>query len=615
MTASETFRNICENVALKPDGDTFVYHVDFDNIINDARGYSFGNLTPDYSGFLHMGLNSMKYKPDECDNKFCEDYNSVIDSVLLLVRRLYGLIGDESREKLQWFGRMADFAAEGFAEALQRVLFINQIMWQTNHRLIGLGSLDMLLWDYYQHDITTGELTYERALGLAKDFCLTLHRDFRKKSNLLFGDTGQIIVLGGTGCNALTLLFIQAIHDLCLPDPKIMLRVSKNTSREVMRKAALCLATGCGSPLFANDDVIIPRLIDFGIHRQDAVNYTASACWEPLIGGMDVSTNNMTTLNFMRALDNLFMREPLHLIKTFDSFKDKYLCYLGRNLNAIMRIISEKRFQYDPVLSVFIRGCRETKKDVSHGGARYNDIGITTVALANVVNALLNIRTDVFEENNLSLVDIKKMLAVNYEGYEYWLAILKTRKNRYALDSADVTALAGEIIRFVSQCTMGFKSYLGGRLKFGLSAPSYIDAARNFRASFDGRQKSEPFAVHISNEDARSPTEVVNFAAALDYGQNRFNGNVVDLMLDPDFAERDFDKLVIFISACIEQGFFQMQMNMVRSEQLIEAKKEPEKFPNLIVRVWGFSAYFNHLPEEYKDVLISRARRRERAAS
>jgi formate C-acetyltransferase len=106
-------------------------------------------------------------------------------------------------------------------------------------------------------------------------------------------------------------------------------------------------------------------------------------------------------------------------------------------------------------------------------------------------------------------------------------------------------------------------------------------------------------------------TEVLRFASKLDYGGAKFNGNVIDLMLSRDFIKNHSDKFTDFIYSSIKLGFFQMQMNVVDSKTLIEAKENPEAHPNLIVRVWGFSAYFNDLPEEYQDLLISRALKNE----
>lgn len=111
-----------------------------------------------------------------------------------------------------------------------------------------------------------------------------------------------------------------------------------------------------------------------------------------------------------------------------------------------------------------------------------------------------------------------------------------------------------------------------------------------------------------SNKDF---TEILRFASKLDYGGCKFNGNVIDLMLSPDFIKDHMEKFTDFIYSSIKLGFFQMQMNVVSSRILIEAKEDPEAYPNLIVRVWGFSAYFNDLPEEYQDLLIERALRNE----
>ncbi|QDR81954.1 pyruvate formate lyase family protein [Sporomusa termitida] len=624
QSASELFKTMCRDVAITLNDNEFVYFLDFSHLMDASRGYNFGNLTPDYSRFLKSGLSQLKYADNDCSNKFCVDYNSVTDSICMLITRICDeLIRQQPHNyaaKLKWFQHMVDHPATNFREALQRILFLNQIIWQSNHRLVGLGGLDSLLIDYFNQDIENGRLSKEDALSIVENFFHILHENYRDKSNMLLGDTGQIIVLGksdkqgGYIYNDLTLLFIQALERVQLPDPKILLRVNRNTPRNVLETAVKCIATGIGAPLLSNDGVILPQLTRFGIPLSDALDYTTSACWEPLIGGKDTSLNNMTTLNFMRSLNNLFMRDPLTKIDTFEEFKKRYFTYLAWNLNAVKRVIGMQRLQYDPVLSVFMEGCFESKKDVSHGGAVYHNVGITTVALANVVNALLNIKDAVFEKKTASLISIKKMIVTDFADMEDWISMLKSRVNKYGNDDNEIITLTNEITRFVSAETESFVTYLGGKMKFGLSAPTYIDAAKDFPASFDGRRKGEPFKVHISNEESTAYTEVVNFASALDYGDNRFNGNVVDFMITPDFINNNFDKFVDFIALSIENGFFQMQMNVVSSEKLIAARERPEKYSNLIVRVWGFSAYFNDLPEEYKDVLIERALKNERKA-
>lgn len=188
---------------------------------------------------------------------------------------------------------------------------------------------------------------------------------------------------------------------------------------------------------------------------------------------------------------------------------------------------------------------------------------------------------------------------------------LKNQKIKYGTDSEEVIEISNEIIKYATKILDQNKNPLGGKYKFGLSAPTYIDESVNFPASFDGRKKGEPFGVHISSDLSNGYTELIQFASKLDYGENRFNGNVVDFIVSPIFIENNFSKFVDFLLLSVKSGFFEMQMNVVSSKKLIEARKNPDKFPNLIVRVWGFSAYFRDLPDEYKDYLIERALKSE----
>lgn len=620
-TFDETFEVICRNIKIDLEKQRFVYFLDFDYILDTTVGYRYENLTPDYQKILLHSLEELKYPEGECTNAFCNSYNKVLEELSSLSERIAEKLEQEKdsgyEKKTEWFRNMRNGKPDGFEEAIQRMLFVNQIFWQCDHRLTGLGRWDSLLLPYYEKDLSAGRMSETEAVAVLEDLYRILHRYYEYKSNVLMGDTGQIFVVGGSKKdgsyqeNPLTPLFIRALKNVQQPDPKVLLRVNRNIPRAYMEEAMECMITGIGAPLLANDDVIIPKLVEFGIEEEDAFQYTTSACWEPLIGGKSTSMNNMTTLNYMRALDNLLKREHLEKITSFVELKKVYYLYLKRNLNAVKRVLHAPRMQYNPLLSVFTCGCHEEKKDVSHGGAKYKDVGITTVGLGNLVNALLNIKKFVFEEKKLTLLDVKRMTILDYEGYEDVLEMILEEKSRYGRDDEETIALVNEITDYTAEYTKDFVSYLGGRLKFGLSAPSYIDAAREFPASFDGRRKGEPFMVHISNEEGASYTEILNFAGALDYDRNRFNGNVVDFMVSPDYIKQNKDKFLELLLISIEVGFFELQMNVVSSEILIEAKQNPQAYPNLIVRVWGFSAYFNELPEEYKDVLIMRALKNE----
>ena len=427
------------------------------------------------------------------------------------------------------------------------------------------------------------------------------------------GDTGQIIELGGKdingnyNCNELTYIFIELMEELQLPDPKVLLRVSEDAPRDLMETSLKCIKTGIGCPLFANDDVIVDKLIRFGYDKEDAYNYGTSACWEPYILGKALDQNNINGINFIKPFDTLLEKEDLDKVKNTDELINLYKKYLEQYLNTLINKTKRIIWQEDPLLSLFIDDCIINNKDISKGGAKYNNYGFTGVGISNLINSIMNVDKIVFKNKEMTFSKLNEIRKNNFEGNEQLLKQLKEEKTKYGTDNEQVIKISNDIIKYATEIINKYTNTLGGKYKFGLSAPSYINAAIGFPASFDGRKLGEPFGVHISSDAPNAYTELMQFASKLDYEGNRFNGNVVDFMVSPEFIENNFDKFVDFLLLSIKVGFFEMQMNVISSKTLIEAKENPEKFPNLIVRVWGFSAYFNDLPDSYKDNLIKRA--------
>ncbi|MBR3306727.1 MAG: hypothetical protein IKI75_05680 [Lachnospiraceae bacterium] len=614
----EVFELICQNVKIPNYDGRFVHFIDENYVMDTTKGYRYENITPAYDKVINYGLSELKY--DSTDSKFKESYNRVCDNLIMLAGRIVDelRVKDKSDRRIEWFENLADKPAIHFEESIQRMLFLNQIMWQTDHRLVGLGAWDSFLFEAYQKDMDSGILDRDEAVKIVEDLFRVLHYQYTFKSNVLMGDTGQIFVLGKSDengnyiCNDLTYIFIEALKNVNQPDPKCLLRINKNTPDDLIRLSLETIATGIGAPLLANDDVIIPALLDFGIDKTDACNYATSACWEPLIGGKSSSNNNRTVLNYCKALDNLLKRADLSRICNFDDLVTEYIKHLRLNLCAVKRVIQQHRFPYDPLLSVFMYGCYESEKDVSWGGACYCNTGITSVGMGNLVDSLYNIKRLVFEEKKYSLYDVKRIIITNYENENELARHLKGTPSCYGKDNPETVALVKRITTVVSEEIADFNTYLGEKMKVGLSGAAYLDAGKAFGATFDGRYAGEPFVVHISNEDNNGYTEIVNFASQMKYDKGLFNGNVLDFMVSPDFIAGNIDKFVSFIKAATLSGFFEMQMNVVSADQMIEARKNPEAFPNLIVRVWGFSSYFNDLPDEYKDVLIERALKNER---
>lgn len=631
-------KNLFRKVEITIPKEGFIFFLDeFKNL--SEVGHIIDNISVDYSRILDYSIydyNEMYFNPKEgyrmklySDSNFIRNQQDMLDGVELFIYRIIKKLKKSNRSDktkyVHFFEDMIDKKAEHFEEALQRILFFNQLLWQTGHGLNGLGRLDKILEDYYFDDLNSGYITQEEAYELIKSFLKTLHSYYWYKSAALMGDTGQVIILGGKHSdeygeyyfyNDLTYMFLNAIKELQLPDPKALLRVSNETPRELIELALETINTGIGSPLLSNDEVVIDKMVEFGYDKEDATNYVVSACWEPSAVGKGFEQNNINFISFLKPLNEFLDNETpqvLGMLDDFDELLNSYKYYLKREAESLIKTLDAIEWNEDPILSLFIDDCNAKQQDISKGGAKYNHYGITTVSLANAVNSLYAIKKLVFEDKKYTLNELNKMRKNNFKKDKYHDVFneLKNIEPRFGMDDEELLAISNEIIQFLEDCFKDYTNKFGGKIKFGLSAPSYISAGAEISASFDGRKAGEPFSTHISLDYNKDFTEILRFASKLDYGGCKFNGNVVDLMLSPDFIKNHLDKFTDFIFSSIKLGFFQMQMNVVDSKILIKAKENPEEFPNLIVRVWGFSAYFNDLPEEYQDLLIARALKNE----
>lgn len=485
--------------------------------------------------------------------------------------------------------------------ALQAILFWNSLLWQTGHTLVGLGRLDKVLGVYE---------VPENAESLICDFLKTLHSEYTFKSASLKGDTGQLIILGGVDsengyfCNEYTRLFIKCLKKVHLPDPKILLRCSAAMPTDLLELSMECNATGIGSPLFSNDDTIIPYLIDFGYDREDAYNYGVSACWEPLSIGNSLEQNNLANIEYGKCAHAMIMDDRFVQCADMKAVAALYVKKLQEDCQSIICGLDSIQWQKDPLLS-FMMGLNQ---DISEGGAKYNDYGILSIGMSAAVNSLLNINKYVFEEKRCSLEKIKNTVKENYkDGIEPF----DRNENGYGTDSPEAIELTNYLIKQTENNFKSYRNMLGGKVKFGLSSPSYLDLGKNCGATLDGRKANEPFQTHISRDKGEPLTEIMNFESKLQFSGVSSNANVLDVMIPASLIKDNISKFAIYMKGGIKEGIFQLQMNVLSYAQLVDAKAHPENYPNLIVRVWGFSAYFNDLPEEYKDNLIRRAKEME----
>lgn len=615
--------SLLNKVELLPvENDSFYYSIDCFKTL-ELRYPIFDNYSVDYTRIVCSSLKDIQKELGSGKGAFEEEELCVIDAMNAYLQRMKKdtVISEKFSLQIEEIESLFYRPAQSFREALQRILFFNQFLWQTRHKHNGFGHLDWLLNDLYEADLAEGKLTREQAKKLILDFFDVLHANCWFKSTLLVGDTGQIIILGGLTapstykCNDLTYLFIEANMDAGLPDPKVLLRCSTHMPDDLLKLALDCIATGVGAPFLSNDDAVIPKLIAYGYSEECSHNYATAACWEPLILNVSADQNNISTLNFAQPLNDMFAAEDLSMFDKFEDVLEAYEKYLAAYIAQELKRLSELEFEPAPLLSMLSGSALMKRKDLVRGGAEYSNLGLTSVAISCVVNSMLNIRRFVFEDKKFTIQELNAARTGNFENAEDTVALLKANPQRYGSDDPDVWALTNRITEFTSREFERYNTKYGGKFKFGLSAPGYVTLGSCTAATFDGRRNGEPFNVHISADGNTAATELISFACKLDYSENRINGNVVDLMTSPHFLRENMEKFMLLLKAGFANGLYQMQMNVLDSATIIAARENPEAFPNLVVRVWGFSAYFKDLPVEYQDLLVQRALQSEAAHS
>src|SRR5574344_2648661 len=400
----QQFKEVYKKVKVNIDcNELFVYSVNFNIFPSMNCPNSFGNLTVDYNEIIPYSIEQLKNKYSR-KNKYDKNITFLLEGIELLVDKTINSIEQsniKNKEQLiKTFQKIKNGEIDTTFEAMQKILFYNQLLWQSDVTLVGLGRLDKILEPYYEKDKTTKSFDNEMKKYI-KSFYRILHKDFYMKSGALVGDTGQIIILGGKEpdgtyfCNNLTYLFIETLKDISLPDPKILLRVSSNMPDDLLKLAIDTICTGIGSPLLANDDVIIKYLLKFGL-KNDSYNYVTSACWEPYIASKASDLNNLMSINYLIPFNKMLDEYKLDKFKKTEDILIVYKKYLQEYMIDFLKKIDTFKFNNSGLLSLFFPNCYETQKDIGANGALYNNYGVTSVGISSVVNSIINIDTYVF---------------------------------------------------------------------------------------------------------------------------------------------------------------------------------------------------------------------------
>ncbi len=511
--------------------------------------------------------------------------------------------------------RVPRYGAQSFHEALQFFRILHFSLWASGNYHNTVGRFDQYMYKYLKNDLDSGILDYDSALELLEEFFISFNKDSDLYPGMQQGDNGQSLVLGGVdengddAYNLLSEMCLKASLELKLIDPKINLRVTKNTPDEVYDLGTELTKQGLGFPQYSNDEIVVPGLLSKGYDLEDARNYVVAACWEFIIPGEGMDIPNIAALSFAKVVDE-GIKKYLPASKDFKSFMAGIKQEIRDELNVQISGLENIYMEPAPLQSLLMNGCVENARDISFG-AKYNNYGVHGTGLSTAADSLAAIEKFVFNEQKVSPEELMAALDNNFEGYDdVWLK-LKYDAPKMGNDEDNVDNIAIELLDNFSELTAGIVNERGGCFRPGSgSAMYYLWHAKDIRASADGRKKGEPLSANFSpalNVKLNGPVSIITSFSKPDM-KKIMNGGPLTLELhDTVFRNPESKRKVsILVKSFMDLGGHQLQINAVNREQLLEAKKHPEEYRNLIVRVWGWSGYFTELDEVYQDHIIQR---------
>jgi formate C-acetyltransferase len=491
------------------------------------------------------------------------------------------------------------------------------------------GRLDYFLWPYLEAEYASGDLSYQEAAELVAELFIKIDERVHLKDGHV-----NTIVVGGSGPDGrdavtpLTYVMIDVFDRLNLTHPAVYARISAvNPPGYVDRCVSYLLEGGNRAQILADEPILRAMTRDGRLPSQDAAMYVCGGCMELSPHGMNSDLLFSFVYNVPKLLELVVtggeclvtgqQRLPLQRsLRDYDTFDDLYGAFEGemrRTLHQKFRcldIYSQEMARYRPkfMQSSMIADCLERGRCQQDGGARYGDYGAAPVGIQNAADALCALKRVVYDEGFCTADELVSALRADFEGYEALHARLKAIP-KYGVSDPGADAMMDRVL--VSVCGI-FDAYTNRHDRYVKPMVfTFVWAPQmgeSLGASADGRRAGRPIA-HGLTPQAEGLVEGIT-ASIGSYAS--LSGHLVaggaTTMWDMDPSWIDHSLLEAILRAFIGQGGQIFQGNMTSVEELWRAYEDPESYPNLIVRVGGFSARFVHLDRALQKEILERYR-------
>ncbi|MFA5204925.1 MAG: pyruvate formate lyase family protein [Lentisphaeria bacterium] len=576
-----------------------------------------------------------------------------------LDRRIAASSGAEQvryREVRRHAARVPELPPENFREAVQSLWLLFDFQ-----RLCGnwpaIGRIDLLLGPYLERDLAAGVITLEAAREALAHFWIKGTEWCGALDHPYGGDAQhyQNVILGGIDAsgrevtNAVTYLILDVVEELHISDFPIGVRVSSRTPEKLWRRIAEVQRLGGAIVSIYNEDLILRALEKFGYPRDEAVTFTNDGCWELIIGGktafgylpFDILQILQQSLGLAPELADrpLYENIPVRAAPpgsaplpadspdypTFDLLYQDFLARLKEACDGFARYTAhcfsgDVRY-YDlipapsPLLSLFIDDCIGRARGYYNRGAVYSVLAPHAGGLPDTANSLFVIKKLVYDEKRLSLGELRKILRADWEGAETLRREIIRDYPLYGNDSPEADRMFAQVVADYARIAADPRDSNGVLRPVGVSTfGREIEYASKRKATAFGRQAGQILATNLAptpGSDLSGPTAVIKSFCHVDFS-NVPNGCPLELKLHPTSVHGDggLDALIGLLRAFVALGGVYLQVDVVDSEVLKDAQRHPGKYPNLSVRISGWSARFDTLNKTWQDMIIHRTQQR-----
>ncbi len=622
-------------------------------LINEAGGI--GHFLPNYEKMLRLGvrgyLDSMSGKEGglyEAARIVCEGLLDYASRVAAEAEKLAGEEHDEERRaELLEISRICRRVPLNPAGTLHEAL---QSLWLTHmavclegiNSAVSFGRMDQYLYPYYKSDLENGRITPDKARELLLCFSAKAAEHVFLLSEAVSQYHGGYLVVqagiiggmdkeGADATNDLTYIMLDVMEESGLRDPNYQARVHKGSPGHYLDRVVEAARKGNGVPALFNDEASISSLVANGYPEEEARDYAVVGCVELALPGRSFLSTDAALVNLPICLElalnrgrrygSLFRQGALtgdpagfrSIDDVIEAFTAQVNFIAGR-LVADIQVLEKGNRDYHPTAfsSMLVDGCIESGRDVTAGGALYNSSGVQGVGVADVADSLAALHELVFRKRKYSMGQVLKALKDDFRSYPELRAELVSAP-KYGNDNELPDGYAGKTAEIFYRALGRYKNTRGGNYVPGFySVTCHVAFGGLVGALPGGRKAGEPFAASIgagNGRDRLGPTALLNSAARIEPRLSP-NGYALNLRFDP--ATLDGGLGIAILSALVrgffEKGGMEVQVNVLDPVMLEDAYRHPGKYPGLVVRVAGYCAYFDDLPQGAKLEIMQRTR-------